>query len=201
VLPHLAPICVVSLGRRFGPKRGGTTVTLTGWGFTGVTHVEFRDEATHLEIDAQPFSVLDDTIEVTAPSAYLLREGVAEGDVTNGPDASPPNAPYDEYTYIGGPKDPPPPMVTSVSPGGGPESGGTTVTIKGSGFIGATSVTFGRFPYAAIRAAGFTVIDDTTITATAPAEFTSQTVDVAVFGPGGDSLAVSGDRFTYDAPP
>jgi hypothetical protein len=61
------------------------------------------------------------------------------------------------------------------------------VTVKGSGFTGAASVTFGRFPDAAIRAAGFTVVDDNTITATSPAEYTSQTVDVAVFGPGGDS--------------
>jgi hypothetical protein len=202
VLPHLAPICVVSLDHRFGPRRGGTDVTLTGWGFTGATHVEFLDEAHGFEIDAPSFTVVDDrTIEVRAPPAYGLAEGVAEVDVTNGPDASPPNAPYDEYTYVGGPKDPPPPVVTSVSPGGGPAGGGATVTIKGSGFTGAITVTFGRFPDAAIRAAGFTVVDDNTITATAPAEFTSQTVDVAVFGPGGDSLAVRGDRFTYDAPP
>jgi hypothetical protein len=125
VLPHVATICVVSLDHRFGPKRGGTDVTLTGWGFSGATHVEFLDEAHHLEIDAPSFTILDDrTIEVTAPAAYLLAEGVAEVNVGSSTDGSPPNAPYDEYTYIGAPKDPPPPVVTSVSPGGGPLAAG-----------------------------------------------------------------------------
>jgi hypothetical protein len=50
--------------------------------------------------------------------------------------------------------------VTGVSPGqGGP---GSTVTITGCGFVGATSVTFAGVP------ANFSVVNSTTITATAP---------------------------------
>ena len=37
----------------------------------------------------------------------------------------------------------PPPAITSVSPNSGPDTGGTSVTITGSGFSGATRVAFG----------------------------------------------------------
>jgi hypothetical protein len=61
------------------------------------------------------------------------------------------------YTYISGP------TVTSVSPNSGPIAGGSSVTITGTTFTGATSVTFGGV------AASFTVVNATTITATVPA--------------------------------
>ena len=47
------------------------------------------------------------------------------------------------------------PTVTAVAPTSGPTSGGTTVTITGTGFTGATQVAFG--PVAATR---FTVVSD-----------------------------------------
>ena len=57
-----------------------------------------------------------------------------------------------------------PPVITSISPGYGPLAGGTVVTITGTGFIGATSVSFGTK-----AAASFSVASDTQITATTPA--------------------------------
>src|SRR5215469_2264451 len=57
-----------------------------------------------------------------------------------------------------------PPAITSLSPGYGPLAGGTAVTITGSGFTGATSVSFGTN-----AAASFSVASDTQITATTPA--------------------------------
>lgn len=56
------------------------------------------------------------------------------------------------------------PVVTNVSPNTGPYAGGTSVTITGTNFTGATAVSFGGIP-----AASFTVVNDTTITATTPA--------------------------------
>jgi hypothetical protein len=55
------------------------------------------------------------------------------------------------------------PIILSLSPTSGPI--GTLVTIIGEHFTGVTSVTFGGFP------AAFTVVNDTTITATAPIPF------------------------------
>jgi alpha-tubulin suppressor-like RCC1 family protein len=55
------------------------------------------------------------------------------------------------------------PAVGSLSPAVGPQAGGTSVTIAGSGFTGATAVQFG-----ASNASSFTVDSSTQITAVAP---------------------------------
>ncbi|HKS45044.1 MAG TPA: IPT/TIG domain-containing protein [Amycolatopsis sp.] len=72
------------------------------------------------------------------------------------------------------------PAVTGVNPAAGPASGGTAVTITGSGFTGASSVTFGGTP------AAYTTFSDTQIIAFAPAHAPGQTL-VKVAGPAGAS--------------
>jgi hypothetical protein len=67
------------------------------------------------------------------------------------------------------------PTVTSVTPGIGPLAGGNTVTITGTGFTGATSVTFGG-----VAATSFTVVNDTTITSVVPSGSASGAVSVIV---------------------
>ena len=86
------------------------------------------------------------------------------------------------------------PTVSAVSPSAGAAAGGTTVTISGTNFTGATAVAFGATP-----ATNFTVNGATTLTATSPAG--SGTVDVTVTTPGGRSAANAGDRYTYTAAP
>lgn len=87
------------------------------------------------------------------------------------------------------------PVVTSISPNSGPTSGGTPVTIAGSGFLQATGVKFGS-----TSAVGVTVFNDSTITATSPAG-SSGVVDVTVTTPGGTSATSGADQFTYVAAP
>ena len=87
------------------------------------------------------------------------------------------------------------PAVTSVSPSSGIDSGGTSVTISGSGFTGATAVTFGSK-----LANGYTVDSDTEITATSP-NSDNGTVDVTVTTPDGTSPITSSDQFTFDPAP
>ena len=87
---------------------------------------------------------------------------------------------------------PVPPVVTSVNPNNGQAAGGTSVSITGIGFTGATSVHFG-----ATAAASFTVNSDSHITATSPSG--SGTVDVTVTTPAGTSTTSSADEFTYVA--
>jgi len=82
--------------------------------------------------------------------------------------------------------------VTSVTPTSGIDTGGTTVTITGSDFTGATAVTFGS-----ANAAVFTVDSDTEITATAPYPRSNGTVDVSVTTPDGTSPVTPSDQFTY----
>ena len=82
------------------------------------------------------------------------------------------------------------PTVNSITPTSGPLAGGTSIIITGTGFIGATSVTFGSTP-----ATSYTVNNATQITATSPAG--SGTVDVRVTTPGGTSVVLATDQFTY----
>ncbi|QXW19640.1 autotransporter domain-containing protein [Comamonas aquatica] len=86
------------------------------------------------------------------------------------------------------------PVVSAIAPSSGPSSGGTTVTITGTGFGGATAVTFG-----ASSATGFTVNSATQITATAPAG--TGTVDIRVTTAGGTSATSAADQFTYVVAP
>lgn len=132
-----------------GVDAGGTIVTITGTGFTDATAVMFGSSA-------DLFTVVSDT-EITADAA-AAGDGTVDITVVT-PDGTSPVTPADEYTFV------PAPTVTGVSPGAGPVAGGTTVTVTGTGFTGATAVLFGQ-----TDATTFTVDSGTQITATAPAE-------------------------------
>lgn len=83
------------------------------------------------------------------------------------------------------------PNIESISPTNGPISGGTSITIKGSGFTGASAVTLGMRP-----ASSFTIISDTQIQAVAPLG-TAGTVDVRVTVASETSPFTRNDFYTY----
>ena len=84
------------------------------------------------------------------------------------------------------------PVVTGLSPSSGLPSGGTSVTITGSDFIGATAVSFGG-----TAAASFVVNSATQITAVSPARATGP-IDVTVTtGSGTSSASGAGNDYTY----
>ncbi len=88
----------------------------------------------------------------------------------------------------------PAPTITSVSASSGPTVGGSTVIIRGTGFVGlsgASAVRFGETP-----AARYTVNSSTQITAVSPAH-DAGTVHVAVTAAGGATTAAAADRFTF----
>jgi hypothetical protein len=88
------------------------------------------------------------------------------------------------------------PSVTSVEPAGGPVTGGTTVTVRGSGFTGATGVRFGS-----TAGTGFEVFSDTEIRAVSPPASGPGQVDVVVtFSNGATTPASAEARFTYTSP-
>jgi len=80
-----------------------------------------------------------------------------------------------------------------VAPPSGPTSGGTTVTISGHCFPGATAVLFGATP-----ARSFAVVDDSTITAVTPAG--TGVVDVTVVGSAACGTGVLRQSFSYIDP-
>ena len=82
------------------------------------------------------------------------------------------------------------PAITGISPTSGTTAGGTTVTINGSGFTGATRVAFGG-----VAATSFNVVSSTQITAVSPAQTGAHYI--VVTGPGGTSPTVSAAIYTY----
>jgi hypothetical protein len=94
----------------------------------------------------------------------------------------------DRFTYVQ-----PAPQISAVSPSHGTASGGTAVTITGTGLAGAQQVTFGGTP-----GTNLTVSSDTSLTVTAPAGTEGKTAPVVVTGPGGTSN--SGSYLWADTP-
>jgi len=83
------------------------------------------------------------------------------------------------------------PVIDSLSPVYGPIAGGTTVTLIGSGFTGASSVTF-----QGVQATSVTVVSATQVTAVSPA-LAAGPADVTLTTPGGTSDAPGIVDFTY----
>jgi PGF-pre-PGF domain-containing protein len=86
------------------------------------------------------------------------------------------------------------PTVTGISPASGTTAGGTSVTVTGTGFTGATAVKFGT-----TNAASYTVNSATQITAVSPAG-SAGIVDITVTTSAGTSATGAADRFTYSSP-
>jgi len=83
------------------------------------------------------------------------------------------------------------PTVTKLAPKKGSMAGGTTVTITGTNFTGATSVSFGSS-----AASHFEVTSPTSIVAVSPSHAPGR-VDVTVTTPGGPSAISKKDRFKF----
>ncbi|GIJ24716.1 IPT/TIG domain-containing protein [Micromonospora lutea] len=167
---------VTGLTPTSGPTSGGTTVTITGTGFTGTTGVTF-DGVPGTGFTVNPAGT---TITVVTPPNTA---GPADVRLVfpAGTAAAPP------FTYLA-------PTIASVVPDSGPTTGGTTVTITGTGLTGATSVTFGGTP-------GTNLVvnpDGTSLTVVTPPGLPGP-VDVTVQLPGDDVTAAEG--FTYETAP
>ncbi|MEU9287903.1 IPT/TIG domain-containing protein [Streptomyces sp. NPDC048275] len=158
-----------------GPVSGGTTVTLTGTGFTNVTAVRFGGVA------ATSFTVNSGT-QITAVSPA---RAAGPADVTVTASSGTSNALT--FTYVAAPS------VTGLSPNQGPVSGGTTVTLTGTGFTNVTAVRFGG-----VAATSFTVNSGTQITAVTPAHAAGAAA-VTVTTPSGTSDSDDPNAFFFYA--
>jgi hypothetical protein len=188
-ITFVLPPVVTSISPDNGPLAGGNTVTLTGTNFTGATIVSFAKTLGNGVVEAPSFTVDSDTqITAVVPASpggggvfAFVEVATPYGDNSN---SIPP-------TYEWNPL----PVVKSVSRVSGVNLGGEQVTLTGTGFTGASAVSFGTVP-----AASFTVNSDTSITATAPAQ-SSGLVDITVTTPEGTSVDSIFDQFTYTDPP
>ncbi|MCC7002496.1 MAG: IPTL-CTERM sorting domain-containing protein, partial [Gemmatimonadaceae bacterium] len=186
----------------------GDTVTLTGSNFCAsalqaVTFTYTNLQSLRRSVNATQYSVVSSTSvlavvptsvssNVTAsrvsrvnPQAVTsgVLTGVSVSVVTAG--GSSPEGPGSVVTVT------PAPAVGSITPTTGPVQGGTTVTIDGADFSGASAVRFG-----AVAATSFTVVSDTRIIATAPPN-AAGAVDIIIVTPAGISTATSASSFIY----
>ena len=94
--------------------------------------------------------------------------------------------------------------MTSVSPASGTVSGGTPITIKGTGFVAGASVEIGQGSGAgptAVPASKVVVVSSTEITAVTGGPAKPGTWNLFVIESGGTSPSNAGDDFTYSASP
>ncbi len=170
---------ITSLGTTTGTTAGGTSVNISGSGFTAATAVLFGN------VPAASYTVnSDSSITAVAPPQYA---GTVDVKVVtySGDSASTSDAQF-SYTSASSP------TVTNLDVSSGSTAGGTTVTLTGSNFTGAFAVSFGSVP------AAFTFNSDTSITAVAPSQSTSP-VYVTVTTYAGTSATSSVNQFSYSA--
>lgn len=139
-----------------GPARGGTLVTISGSGLSGLSQGDVLiggSAALSVSVAADGNSLTCITPAHAVGAVDVVLTGI--GTLTAA------------YTYV---------SVTSVTPNSGTAAGGQAVTITGSGFNAATGVTFGG-----TAATDVVIVSNTRITATTPAH-SSGAVDVAVLG-------------------
>jgi hypothetical protein len=86
----------------------------------------------------------------------------------------------------------PTPDVNNVTPSTGTHLGGSTITLTGKYFSGATRVAFSG------ASAGFSVISDSQISVVTPAGSNGATVNIVVTTPGGSSPITSAVHYTYN---
>jgi hypothetical protein len=166
----------------------GKTITITGSNLTGATAVDFGSVA----VTSFTVNGAGTQITVTDPSESA---GVVDVTVIANGQTSATNS-GDKFYYEATP------TVTGVSPNTGSDSGGTAITITGTGFLPGSTVSL--VPTAGgstVAATSVVFVSPTQITAVAPADTNATTMDVEVTTPEATSPAnpgtSPGDTFTY----
>ncbi len=162
-----------------GAASGGTAVTITGTGFlAGATVSLGGTAATGVNVvSSTSITATTPTHSAGAVNVVVTNSDSQTGTLTKG------------YTYSN-----PAPNVTSIAPNSGPASGGTSVTITGTGFLSGATVTVGG-----TAATGINVVSSTSITATTAAHAPGA-ASVVVTNSDAQSATLS-NAYTYVAAP
>ncbi len=179
--PPPAPV-VTGVSPTSGSVYGGDQLTITGSGFTGATEVDIGGSP------IEGFTVVADSHITLTTTTGNWPPGTSDVTVITPAGVSAVSA-ADHYTFVAGG-----PAITTVSPGTGPTTGGTPVTVTGTHLNGA-SLGFGS------QQASDAVCGPTSCTVTSPPEATGL-VDVQATQSDGSMSALSAaDHFTYTLAP
>ena len=186
--PPSTDVTITSVAPAEGPETGGTGVVITGTGFTDASAVDFGATA------AASYSVSADGTQITAVSPDSGSADSVDVSVTADAQTSDIST-ADVFTYLDMPT-PPGPQITSISPSGGPISGGTVVTITGTNLSDPLLVDFGTTPgtNVSVNAAG------TVLTVTAPDSDLAGPVSIVVVTAANASTPSADTTYTYAQP-
>ena len=156
---------VTAISPTSGPVAGGTSITVTGTGFqSGATVSLGGAVATSVAlVNSGTITATTSTHGAGTVNVVVSNSDGQSGTLVNG------------YTYRA------PPAVTGITPNTGPTSGGTSITISGSGFSSGASVSLGG-----TLATSVVVVNSASITATT-APRSAGVVDVVVTNSDGQS--------------
>jgi hypothetical protein len=169
---------VASISPGSGAISGGTAVTITGTGFLSGATVSVGGSAATgvVVVSATSITATTPAHAAGAVSVVVTNTDNQSGTLTNA------------FTYS------PAPTVTAIAPTAGPASGGTSVTITGTGFLSGAMVTIGG-----AAATGITIVSNTSITSTSPPN-AAGAVNIVVTNTDGQSGTLT-NGFTYNGPP
>jgi Tol biopolymer transport system component len=161
-----------------GPTAGGTVVVITGTGFSAPT-VRFGPHvATVNSFNATSINVTTSPAAVAGPVPIVVQNSNGTTAASNGPFI---------YTFANVVAEP---VTQPLTPNSGPVTGGTAITITGTGFTPATTVTVGGVPATDVQ-----VLGNTQIVAVTPAGAEGPADVVVSNGIGTPSV----ETFTYVA--
>jgi hypothetical protein len=184
---------VNSLSTSTGTISGNTSLTITGTGFvSGATTVDFVEEtggnptSDNVVLSATPSAVTSTSITVSTPGVI---EGTTYFVTVTTPGGTSAQSQVFTYQSVA-------PTITGISQNTGATTGGTSVTITGTGFVSGSTVNFVEQgnSQVSLPATYVNVNGSTSITAVSPSITTGSNYFVTVTTPGG---TVTGPLFTY----
>ncbi len=175
---YALPPTISNVSPSAGATGGGTLLTITGTGFAATPTVTIDGF-----VCGSPSFINATQVTCTTPAhvpgATTIVVTNPDGQIATGTNL---------ITYEGVP------TVGSLAPANGPKSGGTTVTLTGTGFLSATTVRIGG-----VVCGSLSLVSATSVTCVTPVGLVSGGVDVAVTNAAGSGSLING--FSYDAPP
>ena len=167
---------VADLAPHGGPLAGGTSVSITGRGFTDVTSVRF-DGVPGANLEVLNNSTL--SVDTPAHAAGTVRVRIIKrGSSSEKSDTA-------QFTYQSAP------TITGLTPSSAGASSGATVTITGTGFVNVQDVYFGT-----AWVSLYDVVSPTQITAVVNGQPVG-TVNATVITDGGTSATSSASELTF----
>jgi large repetitive protein len=174
-------LSISSVGPNSGPATGGTSVTISGTGFTSSASVSFGGVAA-----ASVVIVSSTELQAATP---VHGSGTVTVAVTENPHNQSATL-SGGFTYLSSTSI----SISSASPATGPTSGGTVVTVNGTGFQSGAAVAFGSTQSTAV-----TIASSTQISAMSPPG-SSGTVAITVTDPDAQSATLP-SAFAYTSAP